>query len=59
MTSEQERPATEFTLSRQVTALDAIEEIACAPAQPSLLLELCVERARALVRAGGAAVQLL
>ena len=40
-------------------ALDAIEEIACAPAQPSLLLELCVERARALVRAGGAAVQLL
>jgi len=39
--------------------LDAIEEIACAPAQPSLLLELCVERARALVRAGGAAVQLL
>ncbi|HEY6747026.1 MAG TPA: diguanylate cyclase, partial [Mycobacteriales bacterium] len=47
------------SLSRQVTALDAIEEIACAPAQPSLLLELCVERARALVRAGGAAVQLL
>ena len=39
--------------------MDAIEEIACAPAQPSLLLELCVERARALVRAGGAAVQLL
>jgi diguanylate cyclase (GGDEF)-like protein/PAS domain S-box-containing protein len=59
VTSERERPATESTVSRQVAALDAVEEIACAPAQPSLLLELCVERARALVRAGGAAVQLL
>jgi diguanylate cyclase (GGDEF)-like protein/PAS domain S-box-containing protein len=45
--------------ARHLAALDAIEEMACAPAQPSLLLELCVERARALVRAGGAAVQLL
>ncbi|HEV7655712.1 MAG TPA: diguanylate cyclase [Mycobacteriales bacterium] len=59
MTSDQARPATESALSRHTTALDAIEEIACAPAQPSLLLELCVERARALVHAGGAAVQLL
>jgi diguanylate cyclase (GGDEF)-like protein/PAS domain S-box-containing protein len=59
VTSERERPATQSIVSRQVTALDAVEEIACAPAQPSLLLELCVERARALVRAGGAAVQLL
>ncbi|HVE29473.1 MAG TPA: diguanylate cyclase [Mycobacteriales bacterium] len=59
MTSDQQRPAVEPAASRQVAALDAIEEIACAPAQPSLLLELCVERARALVRAGGAAVQLL
>jgi diguanylate cyclase (GGDEF)-like protein/PAS domain S-box-containing protein len=40
-------------------ALSAIEELACAPAQPSLLLELCVERARALVRASGTAVELL
>jgi diguanylate cyclase (GGDEF)-like protein/PAS domain S-box-containing protein len=59
VTSDQDRPAAGTSLSRQVTALDAVEEIACAPAQPSLLLELCVERARALVRAGGAAVQLL
>ena len=59
MTSDQQRPAVEPAASRQGAALDAIEEIACAPAQPSLLLELCVERARALVRAGGAAVQLL
>ena len=59
MTSDQQRPAVELAASRRVAALDAIEEIACAPAQPSLLLELCVERARALVRAGGAAVQLL
>ena len=59
MTSDQDRPVAGTSLSRQVTALDAVEEIACAPAQPSLLLELCVERARALVRAGGAAVQLL
>jgi diguanylate cyclase (GGDEF)-like protein/PAS domain S-box-containing protein len=59
VTDDQQRPAVEPTASRQVAALDAIEEIACAPAQPSLLLELCVERARALVRAGGAAVQLL
>jgi diguanylate cyclase (GGDEF)-like protein/PAS domain S-box-containing protein len=59
VTNDQQRPAVEPTASRQVAALDAIEEIACAPAQPSLLLELCVERARALVRAGGAAVQLL
>ena len=59
MTNDQQRPAVEPTASRQAAALDAIEEIACAPAQPSLLLELCVERARALVRAGGAAVQLL
>ena len=47
------------TADRHVAALDAVEEIACAPAQPSLLLELCVERARGLVRADGAAVQLL
>jgi len=59
VTSDQQRPAVELAASRRVAALDAIEEIACAPAQPSLLLELCVERARALVRAGGAAVQLL
>jgi diguanylate cyclase (GGDEF)-like protein/PAS domain S-box-containing protein len=59
VSSDQQRPTTEPAASRQVAALDAIEEIACAPAQPSLLLELCVERARALVRAGGAAVQLL
>ena len=59
MTSEHERPATGPSVSRHLAALDAVEEIACAPAQPSLLLELCVERARALVRAGGAAVQLL
>jgi len=59
VTSDQDRPAAGTSLSRQVAALDAVEEIACAPAQPSLLLELCVERARALVRAGGAAVQLL
>ena len=59
MSSDQRRPTTEPAASRQAAALDAVEEIACAPAQPSLLLELCVERARALVRAGGAAVQLL
>jgi diguanylate cyclase (GGDEF)-like protein/PAS domain S-box-containing protein len=59
VSSDQQRPTVGSAVSRQVTALDAIEEIACAPAQPSLLLELCVERARALVRAGGAAVQLL
>src|SRR3954469_17875023 len=59
VTSEQVRPATGPSVSRHLAALDAVEEIACAPAQPSLLLELCVERARALVRAGGAAVQLL
>ncbi len=59
MTDDQQRPAVEPSASRRAAALDAIEEIACAPAQPSLLLELCVERARALVRAGGAAVQLL
>jgi len=46
-------------LTHHRLALDAIEEIACAPAQASLLLELCVERARALVRADGAAVELL
>lgn len=45
--------------ARHAAALDAVEEMACAPAQPSLLLELCVERARGLVRADGAAVQLL
>ena len=59
MTSEQAQPAARSAVSGQLAALDAVEEIACAPAQPSLLLELCVERARALVRAGGAAVQLL
>lgn len=59
MTIEQVRPADVCGPSRQGAALDAIEEIACAPAQPSLLLELCVERARALVKAPGAAVQLL
>ena len=59
MTEDQQRLAVEPSASRRAAALDAIEEIACAPAQPSLLLELCVERARALVRAGGAAVQLL
>ncbi|HYT10530.1 MAG TPA: GAF domain-containing protein, partial [Mycobacteriales bacterium] len=59
MTGEQERPAGGSSVARQAVALDAIEEIACAPAQPSLLLELCVERARGLVRADGAAVQLL
>jgi len=59
VTDDQQRPAVEPSASRRAAALDAIEEIACAPAQPSLLLELCVERARALVRAGGAAVQLL
>lgn len=57
MTSEQVQPRA--VSAAQLAALDAVEEIACAPAQPSLLLELCVERARALVRAGGAAVQLL
>jgi len=59
VTDDQQRPAVEPSAFRRAAALDAIEEIACAPAQPSLLLELCVERARALVRAGGAAVQLL
>jgi diguanylate cyclase (GGDEF)-like protein/PAS domain S-box-containing protein len=47
------------SLARHAAALDAIEEIAVAPAQPSLLLELCVERARALVRADGSAIELL
>ncbi|HVQ92692.1 MAG TPA: diguanylate cyclase [Mycobacteriales bacterium] len=47
------------SLARHAAALDAIEEIALAPAQPSLLLELCVERARALVRGDGSAVELL
>jgi diguanylate cyclase (GGDEF)-like protein/PAS domain S-box-containing protein len=47
------------SLARHTAALDAIEEIALAPPQPSLLLELCVERARALVRADGSAVELL
>jgi diguanylate cyclase (GGDEF)-like protein/PAS domain S-box-containing protein len=47
------------TLAHHRMALDAIEEIARAPAQASLLLELCVERARALVRGDGAAVELL
>jgi diguanylate cyclase (GGDEF)-like protein/PAS domain S-box-containing protein len=59
VTSDQQCPTAGSAVSRHAAALDAIEEIACAPAQPSLLLELCVERARALVRAGGAAVQLL
>lgn len=59
MTGDQAQPADGSSVSRQAAALDAVEEIACAPAQPSLLLELCVERAMALVRAGGAAVQLL
>jgi diguanylate cyclase (GGDEF)-like protein/PAS domain S-box-containing protein len=59
VTIEQVRPADGSALSRQSAALDAIEEIACAPAQPSLLLELCVERARALVKSAGAAVQLM
>jgi diguanylate cyclase (GGDEF)-like protein/PAS domain S-box-containing protein len=63
VTSEQQRwtavSSAPAAPARQAAALDAIEEIACAPAQPSLLLELCVERARALVRAGGAAVQLV
>jgi len=59
VTDDQQGPAVEPSAFRRAAALDAIEEIACAPAQPSLLLELCVERARALVRAGGAAVQLL
>ncbi len=59
MTSDQAQPDARSSVSAQLSALDAVEEIACAPAQPSLLLELCVERARALVRAGGAAVQLL
>ena len=59
MTSDQAQPGAPFAVTAQLAALDAVEEIACAPAQPSLLLELCVERARALVRAGGAAVQLL
>jgi len=64
VTTEEARPTDGSSLferatARQLAALDAIEEIACAPAQPSLLLELCVERARALVRAGGAAVQLV
>jgi diguanylate cyclase (GGDEF)-like protein/PAS domain S-box-containing protein len=49
----------EQSLARHAAALDAIEEIALAPPQPSLLLELCVERARALVRADGSAVELL
>jgi diguanylate cyclase (GGDEF)-like protein/PAS domain S-box-containing protein len=47
------------TLARHQAAMDAIEEIALAPAQPSLLLEMCVERARALVRADGSAIELL
>lgn len=59
VTGDDAQPPDGTAMSRQGAALDAIEEIACAPAQPSLLLELCVERARALVRAGGAAVQLL
>jgi len=62
VTGEQERPTgcgCADPGARQAAALDAVEEMACAPAQPSLLLELCVERARGLVRAGGAAVQLL
>jgi diguanylate cyclase (GGDEF)-like protein/PAS domain S-box-containing protein len=59
VTSEPARPVALSAASLHLAALDAVEEIACAPAQPSLLLELCVERARALVRAGGAAVQLL
>ena len=49
----------EHSLAHHRMALDAVEEVACAPAQASLLLELCVERARALVRADGAAVELL
>jgi diguanylate cyclase (GGDEF)-like protein/PAS domain S-box-containing protein len=49
----------ELALAHHRMALDAIEEVACAPAQASLLLELCVERARGLVRADGAAVELL
>lgn len=63
MTGEQARPDGDAgradPVARQTAALDAVEEIACAPAQPSLLLELCVERARGLVRADGSAVQLL
>ena len=64
MTSDQVHAAAgtgqlQVCAERQAAALDAIEEIACAPAQPSLLLELCVERARGLVRCEGAAVQLL
>ena len=60
MTGEQDLSAGGAdSAARQAAALDAVEEMACAPAQPSLLLELCVERARGLVRAGGAAVQLL
>ena len=60
VTGERDLPAGGAdSAARQAAALDAVEEMACAPAQPSLLLELCVERARGLVRAGGAAVQLL
>jgi diguanylate cyclase (GGDEF)-like protein/PAS domain S-box-containing protein len=47
------------SLARHAAALDAIEEVALAPPQPSLLLEMCVERARALVRGDGSAVELL
>ena len=57
--SDQQQVAAEQALAHHRMALDAVEEIACAPAQASLLLELCVERARALVRADGAAVELL
>jgi diguanylate cyclase (GGDEF)-like protein/PAS domain S-box-containing protein len=59
VTGDQAQLAALSAVSPQLATLDAVEEIACAPAQPSLLLELCVERARALVKAGGAAVQLL
>lgn len=44
---------------RTAVALRALEEVACAPGQPSLLMEICVDRAQEMVGGTGSAVALL
>ncbi|HEX5496019.1 MAG TPA: GAF domain-containing protein [Mycobacteriales bacterium] len=44
---------------RAAVALRALEEVACAPGQASLLMEICVDRVREMVGGTGSAVALL
>lgn len=44
---------------RAMVALRALEEVACAPGQPSLLMEICVDRVQEMVAGTGSAVALL